>query len=213
MTRRWESVSYCRPCESRQLISLAYWQTESARPSARSQGMSQALPTFNEDEDDMPLLPRTRRRLLGEEGNEPTPPPPRRRQGAPESQELTSKKVAHKTPRNTRAVSTVSEGSVASLALSASTRSRGAKSGKSKPKPIVLADSDEELPPPTPATRSGRSGATSTLEGDGTRFSTRSTQTATVGRRKLLPADDDDGGMVSCTYREFQPQLTDALGV
>ncbi len=148
----------------------------------------------------MPLLPRARRRLLGEDGTTATPPPPRSRRAAPLTQnQPTIKFNTQKSALQPRAASVASEASVASAAPSASTRSHGkATSGKVRANAIVLDESDEdEAVEPVHTTRSGRSGATSTLEGDGTRSSARSTQTASAGRRKLLPADDDDGGMVS----------------
>ena len=145
----------------------------------------------------MPLLPRNRKRLLGDDTHDLAPASSRRRPTAnPTQTQSTLKTVSQNTQRKTRDPSVSSEISIASSSLSASTRIlTRPNTGKRKAKPIVLDHSDDEEPTP-PVTRSGRSG-TSTLEGDNSRSTTRSTQTATVGRRKLLPADDDDGGMVS----------------
>lgn len=197
-TPRWASVSLNLIPVSKLKATSAYWPTDTAGPSARSQAISQALPTFNEVVDDMPLLPRARRRLLGDDDGDAAPAPSRRRLPASTMQKQSTQKT-----RKSRAISVVSDVSIASTAPAASTRSQNTpKTGKAKAKvkakPIVLDESEEEEPEPTPAvTRSGRSGATSTLEGDASRSATRSTQSATIGRRKLLPADDDDGGLVS----------------
>ncbi len=173
---------------------LAYWPPETTRPSARSQGVSQAF----DEGDDMPLLPRTRKRLLGEDGAESTPPGTSPGPFAPPTQTHSTLRFGMtQIQRKTRRQSVESDVSTANLVPIESVRTRsGPKNGKAKVKePIVLEDDDEN--DPTPPTRSTRSDVTSTLQGDASRSVTpRSTQTATAGRRKLLPADDDDGGMV-----------------
>ena len=146
----------------------------------------------------MPLLPsRGRRRLLGDTEGEATPRVARPGRATTMTQTFQTQ-AASKMPglqRKKREVSVISDVSAASSVPAASTRSHDtAKKKRLKATPVVPAVSDDDTA--TPVTRSGRSGATSTLEGDYLSSATRSTQAAPSGRRRLLPADDD-GDMVS----------------
>ena len=200
----------------------AYWPTQAPNPYKRPQA-SQFPATIADDEDEMPLLPRTKKRLLGvrddspSTADDPTPHATRRSEKPEISQSQTGQITLSPMQRKTRRGSVASEAS----SVAASTRSKASTSkpksatrGKSKKKaevePIVLEDSEEEVAlemdkTPTTATRSATRGATSAVDDEpmstrsGRKASGRTTQAATGGRRKLLPADDDGDEMVSMT--------------
>nr|XP_019048266.1 hypothetical protein I302_02034 [Kwoniella bestiolae CBS 10118]OCF27196.1 hypothetical protein I302_02034 [Kwoniella bestiolae CBS 10118] len=216
-----------------------YWPTQTLKPS-RGRGRGQATQVEEEDED-MPLLPRSRKRLLGTQVNQDDDEPPstsrsRQRSRVPDtqpSQSQTQTPRVSTTQRRTRAQSVLSEAeSVATTTTTSAARSTRATGGRGKMnEPVVLEDSDEEIDEGLdwgtstgtgtgPKSRGGRTTTgtatqartgtgTRTLEGDdppstsgrrktattqASSIGTRGigTQASQIGRRRLLPADDDD---------------------
>jgi len=169
-------------------LTVAYWVADSGGPSKRGQ-MSQAVGIMRDDEDEMPLLPRSKKRLIN---NADSPPPENgvpatgRRKEARPTQITQTTQSTQRPVRKTRAASVVSD---ISDAPSTRTRAKPAARGKKTAEPVVIEDSEEEVAfdlgkTPSTATRSGRGaksrGATSTLEADtvgggGTRRGTRTT--------------------------------------
>jgi hypothetical protein len=186
------------------VLILAYWvQTQLGKNGKRGQP-SQALAMVDEEEDTMPLLPRSKRRLLGgtPEVEESFSTAPKQR-GA---QKLIAPKPA---PRRVRGATAESEVSIVSVPLP--TRTAAKARGKGKTPIVVEEDEDEEaevdiglaasrLSGKTGSRSSGRA-TSSTLEGETTKTRGKTTQmpnatpasTATGRRRMLLPDDDDDG--------------------
>nr|XP_018266236.1 uncharacterized protein I303_00211 [Kwoniella dejecticola CBS 10117]OBR88394.1 hypothetical protein I303_00211 [Kwoniella dejecticola CBS 10117] len=135
-----------------------YWPTQIIKPSRGGRGGTKATQMEDEDED-MPLLPRTKKRQLGTQVTQDDPDPPSttrsRRQNSvvPEtqqSQSSTQMPIVTKS-RRTRAQSVLSEAeSVKSAATStrATRLTKGASTtagrGRSKKEAVVLEDSAEE---------------------------------------------------------------------
>ncbi|WWC67234.1 uncharacterized protein I206_101141 [Kwoniella pini CBS 10737] len=127
-----------------------YWPTQSANRS-RKGGRTQAT-QMDDDDVDMPLLPRARKRLLGTQVNQDEDEPPstirlkgRQKSSVPETQQSQLSTQMPIVTRKTRAQSVLSE---AESVNSVATRSiRGgpiAKRGKNKKEAVVLEDSQEE---------------------------------------------------------------------
>ncbi|WVQ64386.1 uncharacterized protein L199_002551 [Kwoniella botswanensis] len=210
-----------------------YWPTQTINP---SRGRGQATQVEDEDED-MPLLPRSRKRLLGtqvtQEDDEDPPLTSRSRQRSrvPDTQpSQTQTPRVTTTQSRTRASSVLSEAESVATNVSASTptRTRSTRNTMTggrgtKKQPTVVEDSDEEIDEgldwgtstgtrtktrsnknatATQGKNSATGTGTRTLEGDdtpststGRRRTTAAqagTQASQFGRRRLLPADDDD---------------------
>ena len=180
----------------------AYWPIQPAKLVGRTQG-SQFQSNSLDDEDEMPLLPRSKKKRLLELEDEDDSAPsevastsaPATRQ-APLASKKTNSRSTRQPARKTRAASIISDvSSVAASTRSAaarSTASRAKAKGASKKEVIEFQDSEDEVAldlgkTPTPSGRGtgtgagtgtrgtrGR-GATSTLEGEP--ISTRSTRT------------------------------------
>lgn len=203
-------------------LTEAYWVADSGVPPKRGQGISQAVSSMREEEDEMPLLPRSRKRLI-QTADSPPPediPATGGRKSRP-TQPTQATEVTQRPVRKTRAASVASD---ISEAPSTRARAKPAARGRKAVEPVVVEDSEDEVAldldkTPSTATRTGRGGksraATSTLGADtagpgGTRKGTRTTQTSMVpdtsqmeappstatasGRpaRRKLLVDDDD---------------------
>jgi len=177
-----------------------------------------SLTQHDEDEDeDMPLLPKSRRRLLSPgHDDEMSPPPPtaRGRGKATPSQTPAASQVAPRrtTQRQLRESSVNSDTSSIGTATR-STRKRAtpaATQRKGKTQPIVIEESEDEvnrdLGPARSSTGTAR-GKSSRATGSGiVGDDEASTMTATgrkatqsslgTGRRRLVVDDDDDGELV-----------------
>ncbi|WRT63291.1 uncharacterized protein IL334_000196 [Kwoniella shivajii] len=124
-----------------------YWPTQVFNNTSR--GRTQASQVVDEDED-MPLLPRSKKRLLGTQVNQDEDEVPstsrlRKQSRVPETQ-LTQTQMPITTKRRTRAQSVLSEADSAITSTSAATSTRAGKAtsrGKNK-EPILLEDSDDE---------------------------------------------------------------------
>jgi hypothetical protein len=158
--------------------------------------MSQAVGSMRDEEDEMPLLPRSKKRLIN---NADSPPPEYdvpatgRRKGTQATQATQTTQSTQRPARKTRATSVASD---VSDTPSTRTRSKPAARGKKTAETVVIEDSEEEVAldlgkTPSTATRSGRGAksraATSTLDADtvgagagGTRRGTRTTTQASV---------------------------------
>jgi hypothetical protein len=164
-------------------LDSAFWPAETQK--GRKTQASQALD--GGDEDSMPLLPRSKRRLLdrrtttghGDEDDEMPPPTAKRRGGAfvpdtpTQSQTSESKATHHRKTRGESVVSDISSvgGSTRSKRVSAATTGRTARGGRGTQKqPVLLEDSDEEGVEFTPSAIGSASGS------GGTRARGRSTR-------------------------------------
>lgn len=220
------------------MLIVAYWATESMGPK-HGQGMSQRA----DGEEDMPLLPPSKKRLMARDDStfdESVPASKAPRGAVPAS--LSTQRPT----RTTRATSVLSDASSAPSTSTrarptAATRKKPAARGKQSAAPVVVENSEDEVADDLDKTPSayttgltgksrvtgtrGMSGAaaTSTLEGDKTR-GTRTTQatpsgvpgTATQrGRRKLLVDDDDDDDdvMVSRDWTLIPQEVADRCQV
>jgi hypothetical protein len=152
----------------------------------------------DEEETDMPLLPRARRRLLDTQADDNEPVMTGRRTPA-----ATQKAPARRATRATSVLSNASE-----ISATPAPRARAPARGKAK-QPIVLEESDEEEVSAKTSSK-GRS-LNKTLEGDSMGRTTRASDSTPVtstpastmagtGRRRLLPADDDDNIMVGLPH-------------
>lgn len=220
---------------ARQLTSIAYWPTEPVKPNRKGQTASQIpaslMSRTEDDEEDMPLLPRARKRLLGEgtrASDETSPPPTARRKAInSQSQQTASPATLRTTGRKARAPSAASEvSSVGTAGIHTRQTATKKVTRTSKKQPAVVEDSGEEedldagvdfgstrsasknRPIPIPgATPSTLDGPTAT-PGTGTR-----TQSG-MGRRRLLPADDDGDDMVgSWRSKKVSCVRADEIGV
>lgn len=164
-------------------LDIAFWPAETQR--GRKTQASQALD--GGDEDSMPLLPRSKRRLLdqrtttehGDEDDEMPPPTAKRRGGAfvpdtpTQSQSSEPKATNHRKTRGESVVSDVSGvgGSTRSKRVSSATTGRTARGGRGTHKqPVLLEDSEEEGVEFTPSAIGSASGS------GGTRAKARSTR-------------------------------------
>ncbi|KAK8844689.1 hypothetical protein IAR55_006538 [Kwoniella newhampshirensis] len=191
-----------------------YWPTQAVKTgNQRTQAGSQA--TIAEEEDDMPLLPRSRKRLLGTQAlqDDATDPPltgrrgTQRRKVIPETQNSSMNGSQLPPRRSTRATSVMSESSVGTstsvaTATGSTTRGKAVKRrGKGK-EPVLLEDSDEEDGvdwgnSSTGRTKSGRSGkgtGTVTLEEDEDDEEVVASTAMGLGRSKATPSTQRSGG-------------------
>jgi hypothetical protein len=181
-----------------------------------------SLTQHDEDEDeDMPLLPKSRRRLLSPgHDDEMSPPPPtaRVRGKATPSQTPAASQVAPRrtTQRQLRESSVNSDTSSIGTATR-STRTRAtpaATQRKGKTQPIVIEESEDEvnrdLGPARSSTGTARKSSRATGTGSGivgddeastiTVTGRKATQSSLgTGRRRLVVDDDDDGELV-CSF-------------
>jgi hypothetical protein len=166
----------------------------------------------------MPLLPKSRRRLLSPgHDDEMSPPPPTARRGkATPSQTPAASQVAPRrtTQRQLRETSVNSDTSSIGTATR-STRTRAtpaATQRKGKTQPIVIEESEDEvnrdLGPARSSTGTARKSSRATgsgMVGDDeastiTATGRKATQSSLgTGRRRLVVDDDDDGELV-CAY-------------
>lgn len=135
----------------RRRLTKAYWVADSARPT-KSQGVTQGRLI---DDDDMPVLPRSKKRLIGNDDSLPpndaleVPSTSRRRVGRTQVTQATQA-ARTATRRAARPSSVVSNTSDISEAPSGHTRSHDARSkpaakGKQRVESIVVEDSEEEV--------------------------------------------------------------------
>jgi hypothetical protein len=198
----------------------AYWPSGTQKAGRKMQ-TSQALD--GADEDSLPVLPRSKRRLLDQRDantadHEDMPPLTANRRGKAsipntlfQSQCQRTKPVL--TGRKTRVASVVSDVSSVDGA-GASTSARGGMRRGTQQARALLEDSEEEGVEFTPsALGTGRGSRSTNGTQEGTGSAVRSSDrtainarggvpasgsvSATFGRRKLLLVDDDDDGMVS----------------
>jgi hypothetical protein len=176
---------------------------------------------MDEDEDeDMPLLPKSRRRLLSQGHDDEMSPPPltSRRKGAFQATQTPTPSQApprRATQRQLRETSVNSDTS--SIGTASRSRTRAAPAAtqkKGRTEPIVIEESEDEvnrdLGPARSSTGTGTRGKSTRGTGPGTGSGIvgddeASTATATVtrgratqsslgtGRRRLVVDDDDDG--------------------
>jgi hypothetical protein len=161
------------------LTGLAYWPNATGR--SKSQ-MTQSQALYGEDEDSLPLLPRTQhRKLLVDDDDDddddaaPAAVPNTSRRRAPDSQAgPLSSALQPRTQRKARATSIASEdGLVEHTATSSRSSKAGAsksfKTGQAKKAVILLDDNDEEDSGVryTASTAAGRSGAGTGSTGSG----------------------------------------------
>lgn len=187
---------------------------------------------MDEDEDeDMPLLPRSRRRLLdkGEEDDMSPGPPPsslaRGTRGAPSQTPIASQappRRATATQRQLRETSVNSDTSSVGRSTRTTKAAPSTQTRKGRAPAIVIEESEDEvnrdLGPARSSTGTGTRGKGSRtigVSGSGSGFgddeaSSMATGTATrgktqsslgTGRRRLVVDDDDDGEMVSLIHR------------
>jgi len=188
-----------RECSSvciseRYVLTAAYWVAESGGPSSKGVGMSQAVGSMRQEEDEMPLLPRSKKRLINVADSPPLEdnvPATGSRKFVVPSQTTQTTQATQRPVRKTRATSVASD---VSDAPSAPTRAKPAVRGKKTVEPVVIEDSEDEVAldlgkTPSTATRTGRGAksraATSTLDvdtagGGGTRRTTRTTQASMI---------------------------------
>jgi hypothetical protein len=191
-----------------------------------------SLTQHDEDEDeDMPLLPKSRRRLLSPgHDDEMSPPPPtaRGRGKATPSQTPAASQVAPRrtTQRQLRETSVNSDTSSIGT-VSRSTRTRAtpaATQRKGKTQPIVIEESEDEvnldLGPARSSTGTARKSSRATgsgILGDDeastiTATGRKATQSSLgTGRRRLVVDDDDDGELVCFLF--FVDDDADKLGL
>ncbi|WWD22759.1 hypothetical protein CI109_107252 [Kwoniella shandongensis] len=178
-----------------------YWPTQAIKTgNRRTQAGSQA--PIAEEEDDMPLLPRSRKRLLGTQAlqDDDTDMPftgrtsTQRRKVVPETQNSSMAGSQLPLRRNARGASVVSESSVGTSTSVATSTTRGGGGTRakapSKPKtrgkePIVLEDSGEEDGVDRGNSRSGKGTGTVTLEEDDDDDDVVASTAMGVGRSRL----------------------------
>lgn len=218
--RRWESVS---DWEVLCLTLLAYWATEQPLTQAKRGGTQAKSQSYRQtelyEEDNMPLVPTSRRRLLtqiredDDDEETPTLAPSKRRRGAtPNTQ---SPVLSAPTSRRARAGSALSDVSSAAPSEVAEPKTGRASSTRASTRapptqrarrgtqaaPVVLDSDDDDTPFATARTRaggrstaargSGTAARSTTLNDEGTSLS-RGTLPATGTRRRLLGDDDGD---------------------
>ena len=177
----------------------------------------------DDEESELPLLPtaRPKKRLLTEDDDDEMPPPSntaRLRRTQKDVSSIPETPQASQSARPSRAASVISEASTADTRSTAATRQpaiRVAASSRASTRakqPIVLEDSDEDDTPvfasTTGRSRAGASGKTDSASaaedvlGSALSKATKSTRAtpATLGRRQVVVADDDDE-MVRSTFR------------
>jgi hypothetical protein len=196
-------------------VGIAYWpQAETVR--GKKGQMSQIPASYvDEEEDTMPLLPRSRKRLLGDtpEVEESFNTASKQRGIASQTQTLsTPKPKPVAVARRTRGGTVDSDVSISSAPRPTATKTQKGRGRGKLDTPIVIDEEDEdEVDVGLIGSRrtgtgtgrgSGKTGGTSTLDGETTRSSrAKGTQSVvasgTTGRRRLLPADEDDDGIVS----------------
>ncbi|EIW73239.1 hypothetical protein TREMEDRAFT_59407 [Tremella mesenterica DSM 1558] len=188
-----------------------YWPTQRAN----GKGRKATQVHDSDEEEDMPLLPSTRRAVLVDNDDDDMPPPSRTQRGRKKDQSTvpdTQQGTVTQSSRKTRAGSILSEASTTDTRSTATAKTRKPPAraaptrGLAKRQPIVLEDSDDDGPSTLRSNSRSRNGmnGTDTNEADAQLWtaprsrSTRSSgpTTATLGRRKLLVVDDDDDELV-----------------